>query len=153
MTEEPLNTSLSTIEDGQQFVWMFIDDDELPFAAFAPPAKMVFDTTKLPDGKHRLRLVAQSDDGREGVTEIPFEVRNGPAISVVGLSDNDVVEELIPITVNAYRSNAGTRFIVRGSETPKAVPSWVWAGFIVFLGWAVYFLIHYAQENSYITSF
>lgn len=130
-------------------VKVFLDDDPVPFAEFVPPVKFVLDTTKIPDGKHRLKIVAKSTDNVEGIRTIPFEVRNGPAIAVVGLEDNDVVNDHIPVTINAYGSERRDIFVVTGSETPKAVPSWVWALLIAFAGFALFYLIMYLNPDLY----
>lgn len=88
--------------------------------------KFILDTTRIPDGKHNLKTVARSSGRLEGVKEIPFEVRNGPAISVVVLKPNEIDDAKVPITINAYGSETEEQFIIKGSETPKAIPAWVW---------------------------
>ena len=122
--------------EDNRIIKVFLDEEERPFAEFAPPVKFILDTTKVPDGKHQLKVVAKSTSGLEGMKIIPFEVRNGPSISVVGLKDNEVVEDQIPITINAYGSEGNDVFVVKGSETPKGIPSWVWALVIAFVGFA-----------------
>lgn len=147
MIKETSNISLSILDDVDEeplIVRLFLDDEEQAFAELYPPVKAILDSTKIPDGKHVLKVVATSSGGEQGVKEIRFEVRNGPAISVVGIKENDVVEDRIPIVVNAYRSDANHLFVVRGSETPQAIPSWVWVGVILFMGWALFYLIHNA---------
>lgn len=141
----------NTISDQRQ-VKVFLDDEAQPFAEFAPPVKFVFDTTKIPDGKHQLRIVAKSSSGVEGIKLVPFEVRNGPAISVVGLNDNDVVDTQIPITINAYGSERNDQFIITGSETPKAIPGWLWVLLISFIGFGLFYFIMYWNMDHY-TSF
>lgn len=128
---------------------VFLDEDPVPFAEFSPPVKFVFDTTKIPDGQHQLKVVAKSTDGIEGIKTIPFEVRNGPAIEVVGLKANEVINEQIPITINAYGSERKDVFVVTGSETPKAIPAWVWALLISFVGFALFYLIMYWSPQFY----
>lgn len=128
---------------------IYLDDDPVPFAEFSPPVKFVFDTTKIPDGRHTLKIVAKSTEGLEGVRTIPFEVRNGPAIAVVGLREHEVVNDQIPITVNAYGSERRDMFVVAGSETPKAIPAWVWALLISFVGFAVFYVIMYWSPVLY----
>lgn len=130
-------------------VKVFLDGDPTPFAEFAPPVRFVFDTTKIPDGKHELKVVARSTNGNEGVRTIPFVVRNGPAISVVGLTENEVVNDLIPVTINAYGSERSDVFVVTGSETPKAIPAWVWAMIVAFVGFAVFYLIMFWSPDFY----
>ena len=135
--------------EDNKIVKVFLDDDPTPFAAFTPPVKFVLDTTKIADGKHLLKIVAKSTNNIEGVRTIPFEVRNGPAIAVVGIKDNEVVNEQIPITINAYGSERKDVFIVTGSETPKAIPAWVWALLIAFVGFALFYLIMYLKPDYY----
>ncbi len=122
-----------------QLVTLFLDENPVPFAAYAPPIKLDIDTTRLTDGQHSLKIVARSSDGREGVQHICFTVRNGPAISVIGIAEGDTVSDVIPLTVNAYGSEQTDSFVVVASETPKAIPSWVWALVIAFLGWGAYY--------------
>lgn len=135
--------------EDNRIIKVFLDEEPTPFAEFAPPVKFVFDTTKIPDGKHILKIVAKSTDNVEGVKSIPFEVRNGPSIAVVGLKDNEVVNEQIPITINAYGSERNDVFVVTGSETPKAIPAWVWALLIMFIGFALFYLIMFLKPDLY----
>jgi hypothetical protein len=128
---------------------VFLDEDPLPFAEFSPPVKFVLDTTKIPDGKHQLRIVAQSTSGKEGVKTVPFEVRNGPSIAVVGLQDGDVVTDQVPVTINSYGSERKDFFLIRGSETPKGIPTWVWATLISFVGFALFYFIMYWTPDYY----
>lgn len=127
----------------ERSIKLFLDEEPAPFAEFAPPVKFLFDTTKLPDGPHTLRIVARSTKGVEGVRTIPFEVRNGPAITVLGLKPGEVVDDRIPITINAYGSERSDVFMITGSETPKAIPSWVWAMVIAFIGFAAFYFTLY----------
>lgn len=135
--------------EDNRVVKVFLDEDSRPFAEFAPPVKFVLDTTKIPDGKHQLRIIARSSKGAEGVKTIPFEVRNGPDISVVGLRENEVVDTQIPITINAYGSETNDEFIIKGSETPKAIPAWVWALMISFVGFALFYFVMYWNPELY----
>jgi len=134
--------------ENKRKVTVFLDNEKVPFGVFEPPAKLVLDTTKIADGKHELKIKAVSSNGIEGLRIIPFEVRNGPEIAVVGLKDNEVIESNTVITINAYGSETSESFIIRGSETPKAVPSWVWAFLIAFAGFAIfYFITHWTMET------
>lgn len=132
-----------------RIIKVFLDDETKPFAEFRPPVKFVMDTTKIPDGKHRLKIVAKSSNNVEGVKEIPFEVRNGPEIAVVGLKANEVVDEQVSITINAYGSERKDEFVVTGSETPKGIPAWVWAIVIGFIGFALFYFIMYSTPEFY----
>lgn len=79
----------------------------------------------------------------EGIRSVPFEVRNGPDIAVVGLDEGDVVDGRMPITINAYGSERADKFLVTGSETPKGIPAWVWALLIAFIGFSLFYFIQY----------
>lgn len=133
----------------ERIIRVFLDEDPVPFAEFEPPVKFVLDTTKLPDGKHSLKVVARSTSGVEGIRVIPFEVRNGPAIAVVGLRAGEVLNEQVPITINAYGSERRDVFVVTGSETPKAIPAWVWALLVSFAGFALFYFIMYWRPELY----
>lgn len=139
--------------ENTRIIKIFLDEDTKPFAEFSPPVKFVFDTTKIHDGQHKLKIVAKSTDGVEGIRTIPFEVRNGPAIAVVGLTKNEIVNDQIPITINAYGSERKDVFVVTGSETPKAIPAWVWALLISFVGFALFYFIMYWNSELYKSTF
>ncbi len=128
---------------------IYLDDEPKPFGEFSPPIKFVLDTTKIPDGKHQLKIVAKSSGNTEGIKLVPFEVRNGPEISVLGLRENEVIDNKIPITINAYGSETNDAFVIRGSETPKAIPFWIWALLISFFGFALFYLIMYWNPEFY----
>lgn len=137
------------MENENRIVRVFLDDNPIPLAEYQPPVKMMLDTTKLTDGKHTLRIIARSTDGHEGIKEVPFVVRNGPAITIVGLRDHDVVDHHLPITINAYGSERADMFIVTGSETPAAIPAWVWVLVIAFIAWGLFFLIRHLTPANY----
>lgn len=137
------------MENSNRTVRVYLDDHPAPLAEYEPPVRMTLDTTKLTDGKHVLRVVARSTDGREGIKEVPFTVRNGPAITVVGLEEDDVVDHHLPITINAYGSERSDMFIVTGSETPAAIPAWVWVLVIAFIAWGMFFLIRQLTPANY----
>ncbi|QHT66967.1 cytochrome C [Rhodocytophaga rosea] len=122
-------------------VTLFIDDETQPFAQFETPVKFELDTRKLSDGLHQLKIVSQEWSGKEGVKVIPFKVRNGPAIEVEGLQENDVVDGIVPLMVNAYSKGDQKKFIIDGSETPRHIPSWLWVLIVAFVGWAIYYHI------------
>lgn len=127
--------------DATQQVLLFPDDNPVPFTRYAPPVKFDLDTTKLVDGPHELRVVARSSNGQEGVQHIPFVVRNCPAITVLGLRNNDTVSDVVPLTVSAYGSERTDSFVITASETPQGVPAWVWASILAFIGWGAYYLL------------
>jgi hypothetical protein len=43
--------------------------------------------------------------------------------------------------INAYGKGDQKRFLIDGSETPRSIPSWLWALIILFFGWSAYYLI------------
>ncbi len=120
---------------------IYIDEQEAPLARFIPPVNFKLDTTRLEDGPHELKIIASSSQGREGIKRIPFVVRNGPQIDVDGLKAEEEVDEILDLTINAYGSESQEQFLVSGSETPKAVPSWLWVLLISFVSWGIFYLI------------
>lgn len=128
------------MKEDKSRILLFLDDDVQPIAEMPTPVQFELDTRKLTDGEHTLKLVSKSSTGREGVRKIKFIVRNGPAIAVEGISENEVVDGTIPLMINAYDKGNQKKFIIEGSETPQSVPSWLWILLIAFLGWAAYYL-------------
>jgi len=124
-------------------VYIFIDDDTVPVAEVFSPVAFELDTHKLVDGPHKLRVVGKDPSGKEGVRIIPFEVRNGPAIDIVGIKEDAVVDGRVPIMINAYGKGNQSLFLIEGSETPQGIPWWVWLLIIGFAGWALYYFIMY----------
>ena len=122
-------------------VIIFIDDEEKPYGEFSVPINFELDTRKLVDGEHTLTIVSKDPSGKEGIRKIPFIVRNGPAIALEGIAENQVVDGVIPLMINAYGKGDQKRFLIEGSETPHSIPAWLWALIIGFAGWAVYYAI------------
>jgi hypothetical protein len=138
---------MNEVEHNQ--VRIFLDDDPQPFGEFRAPVRFVLDTTKLVDGEHHLRIVSRSTDGKEGFKKVRFQVRNGPAITVVGISEGDILDDKVPVLINSYGSERKDFFIVQGSETPKAIPSWILVLLISFVGWAIFYVIMYWTKAFY----
>ena len=122
-------------------VFIFMDDETKPMGEYRVPINFEFDTTRLVDGPHTLRIVSKSHSGKEGIREIPFTVSNGPAIAVEGITENAVVDGILPIMINAYSKGDQKKFMIEGSETPQSIPAWLWAAVILFVGWAMYYFI------------
>ncbi|HCZ35110.1 MAG TPA: cytochrome C [Cytophagales bacterium] len=122
-------------------ILLFIDEDPRPIAELTTPVQFEFDTNKLTDGEHMLKIVSKSPAGREGIRMINFTVRNGPAIAVEGLREKEVVDGIIPLMINAYDKGNQNKFIIEGSETPQSIPSWLWILLIAFAGWAAYYTL------------
>lgn len=131
------------MKEDKSIVLLFIDDDLQPIAEMAAPVQFELDTRKLTDGEHTLKLIGKSPTGREGIRKIRFIVRNGPAIAIEGLSENQVVDGTIPLMINAYDKGNQTKFIIEGSETPQSIPNWLWILLITFFAWAAYYMITY----------
>ncbi|SMG20075.1 cytochrome C [Sphingobacterium psychroaquaticum] len=129
--------------NNQSKVIIFIDDQLEPIAHIHTPTVFDLDTHKLTDGPHVLKIVSKDPSGKEGIRKIPFTVRNGPAIVVEGIKENDMVDGILPIMVNAYGKGDQQSFLISGSETPQSIPSWVWVIIICFIGWAMYYLLRY----------
>lgn len=120
---------------------VFIDDDQQPVGSFQSPINFELDTSKLVDGEHYLRIVSKDPNGKEGIRKIPFTVRNGPDISVEGLHDNQVVDGVIPLMINAYGKGDQKVFLIGGSEVPRSIPGWIWIIHILIGAWAIYYLV------------
>jgi len=125
----------------QSKVIVFIDDEIIPIGEYLAPINFELDTRKLVDGEHILKVVSKDPLGKEGIRKIPFIVRNGPSIAVEGLNKNDVVDGVIPLMINAYGKGDQKRFLIEGSETPRSIPSWLWAIIIGGVGWAIYYVV------------
>jgi hypothetical protein len=125
----------------QSTLYLFLDEAPHPIARLNAPVKFELDTTRLVDGKHTLKIVSRDPSGKEGIRLIPFEVRNGPAISIEGLLDEAVVDGIVPLMINAYGKGDQKNFLIGGSETPQSIPYWIFILLILFLGWAIYYSI------------
>lgn len=121
-------------------VLLYIDDESNPVAKLQTPVIFNLDTTKLTDGFHTLKIVSKFDR-KEGVKVINFSVRNGPIIHIEGLSDNETVSGTLPLMLNAYDTGRNQSFIIKGSETPRTIPVWVWVIALVFVAWAAFYLV------------
>ena len=120
-------------------VLIFIDDDPKPYGEYLVPINFDLDTRKLVDGEHILKIVSKDPLGKEGIRQIPFVVRNGPGIAIEGITNNETVDGIIPLMINAYGKGDQKRFLIEGSETPHSTPAWFWAIIIGFIGFAIYY--------------
>lgn len=127
--------------EAKSTVILFIDDETKPIGEYEAPIKFELDSRKLTDGEHTLKIVSKDPTGKEGIKIVPFTIRNGPAITLEGLNDRDVIDGVLPIMINAYGKGNQKQFLIDGSETPKTIPSWIWAGLIIFFGWAVFYIL------------
>jgi len=122
-------------------VIIFVDDNKIPIGEFETPINFDLDTRKLEDGQHHLRIVSKDPTGKEGIRIVPFTVRNGPAVAIEGLKDNEVVDGILPLMINAYGKGNQKSFLIDGVETPKSIPEWMWALILIFLGWAAFYIV------------
>ena len=127
--------------DDQSKIIVYLDEKPMPVASFKAPVHFELDTRKMTDGEHVMKIISQDPAGREGVRYVRFEVRNGPAIAISGLSDGQQVDGLLPIMINAYGKGDQRKFLIAGSESPRSVPTWIWTLFIALFAWIVYFVI------------
>ena len=133
----------------QSTVFIFMDDDNKPMGEYKTPVNFELDTTKLVDGQHTLKIISKSNIGKEGIRKIAFTVRNGPSIAVEGISDNTVVDGVLPLMINAYSKGDQKKFLIEGSESPRSIPAWLWVVIIGFIGWAMYYFITSLNMNLY----
>lgn len=141
ITLNGLYSTSSDMMNRKSKVFVFIDDASHPLGEFDAPVQFELDTRKLVDGEHTLRIVSKDPSGKEGVRVVPFTVRNGPAIAIEGIKNNDVVDGVLPLMINAYGKGDQKQFLIEGSETPRSIPTWVWALIILFFGWAAFYSI------------
>ncbi|UOE40376.1 cytochrome C [Chryseobacterium suipulveris] len=130
-------------------VLLFIDDDPKPIAELETPIVFDFDTSKLADGDHVLKIISKSPKGREGIRKIKFTVKNGPSISIEGLKENDIVDGSFPLMINSYDKDSQKSFVIEGSETPQTVPVWMWVIIILIAAWGAYYGITYFNGHPY----
>ena len=105
---------------------VFVDGEPEPRQRLAPPASFELDTTGLADGPHLLRIRAVDDSGSVGIEEIPFTVRNGPGIALIGLAEGETVRGKVSLLVNAFAARHGDVFEPVRAETPAPIPTWAW---------------------------
>ena len=127
-------------------VIIFIDDQKQPLASYTAPVNFELDTRKLVDGEHVMTIVSKDPTGKEGIKKVPFVVCNGPAITLEGIKENEVVDGVVPIMLNAYGKGDQKEFIIHGSETPRSVPTWLWILIIGFIGWSAHYFITSLQQ-------
>jgi hypothetical protein len=122
-------------------VLLYLDDNAIPLGEYDVPVNFELDTQKLTDGEHCLKVISKDPLGKQGIRKIPFIVRNGPAIAIEGIAENEVVDGVLTIMINAYGKGDQKKFLIEGSETPHSIPAWVWALVIGFVGWAIYYAV------------
>ena len=134
--------------ENESTIFIFLDDEQKPIAEFISPVNFELDTRKIVDGKHSLKIISKDPTGKEGIRLIPFEVKNGPAISIEGIKENTVVDGVVPIMINAYSKGNQTKFLIVGSETPHSIPSWLWMLIIVVGASMLFYFISYISIGN-----
>jgi hypothetical protein len=118
-------------------VRVYLDGNPQPIVDEELPTEVHLDTRNLEDGPHRLVIRAEDQDGREGVEEIPFRVRNGPGIAIAGLRAHSTRRGKVRFTVDAFSSQ--DHFDPLRAEARSSIPVWVWVMSLFVVAWAVWY--------------
>jgi hypothetical protein len=118
-------------------IQIYLDDNPQPIIDRELPTDITLDTLSLTDGAHRLVVRAEGANGRKGVEEIPFVVRNGPGIVVSGLRPNSIRSGAVRFTVDAFSTD--DPFDPRRAEARSSIPVWVWVMSLFIVAWAVWY--------------
>lgn len=118
-------------------VRIYLDDHSEPIVDEPLPADARLDTLDLSDGPHRLVVCAQDQNGREGYSEIPFNVHNGPGVVISGIKPNSTRRGEIRFTVDAF--SADDPFDPRRAEARSSIPVWVWVMSLFIVAWTVWY--------------
>ncbi|MGE0193784.1 MAG: c-type cytochrome [Planctomycetota bacterium] len=120
---------------------LYLDDAEEPFKVAVPPVRFRLSTLPLADGPHELRIVASNGLAPPTVRRIPFQVRNGVAVSVSGLQPGQVVGGQVQVLANAFAGSSEAEFEPRKAETPEPVPRWAWVLLLGVATWALAYVL------------
>src|SRR5436190_16224950 len=131
--------------DPTDVIRLYLDDDKEPFKTARPPLRFQFSTLHLADGVHRLRIEAHNGLAGESVREIPFQVRNGVAITVSGIQPNQEIAGQVGVIINAYAGNTEVDFEPSRAETPQPIPTWAWLIFLVIVAFTMFYVL---QPNA-----
>ncbi|KAA0892718.1 cytochrome C [Pusillimonas sp. ANT_WB101] len=116
---------------------IYLDDGAEPIADYEPPVAVRLNTHGLTDGKHLFRIEAHDRSGHIGMRELPFQVRNGPGITVSGIRADAIVHDDLNFTVNAF--GAEEPFEPRRAESPSPIPVWVWVLSLAIVAWSAWY--------------
>lgn len=107
---------------------VYLDNGTAPIAELADASqRFEVDTTQLADGVHKLRLETSEDGKVTAVREIRFTTRNGPDISVAGLTDGDEVSGKLRLAATASDAGINHRLDVHALELHRGLPFWIGA--------------------------
>lgn len=129
--------------DSNCWVSIYLDDAAEPIARYRPPGRIQLDTREIADGEHIMRVEAVDEEGIVGVREVPFRVRNGPAINIHGLKNNEVVNGELSVMVHAFNGSENDDWEPSKAETPTPIPTWIWVLGIVIFACAIFYTLSY----------
>jgi mono/diheme cytochrome c family protein len=127
-------------------ITLTLDVETTPFATYRPPATCSLDTTKLEDGPHVLHVRARDGLGLVGVRSIPFQVQNGPGITVTGLRAHERVSGTVTVDLNAF--GASEPFDPVRAESSGPVPVWTWVMIVLIAAWAGWYGLTQFEEPA-----
>lgn len=122
---------------GESRVRIYLDDKPEAIADYEPPVAVSVDTHALTDGWHRIRIEALGHNGAIGRREVPFQVRNGPGITITGIRAEAIVHGNLNFSVNAFGSEE--RFEPRRAESPSPIPVWLWVLSLIIVAWSAWY--------------
>lgn len=131
---------------------LYLDENTEPFKVAQAPLRFNFTTMHLADGEHTLRIEASNGLAPPTVRKIPFQVRNGVAVTVTGLQPNQTIGGQVELIINAYAGNTEVDFEPRKAETPQPIPTWAWVLFLGVIAWTMFYVLNPAQPPSTATA-
>lgn len=144
MTDQNTSDDRAQLQGGDDcWVSVYLDDADEPLAHYRPPGKLQVDTRNIADGEHVLRIEAADDDGALGVREVPFRVRNGPAITVDGIRDGELVRGDLSVMVHAFSGAEREDWEPARAESPTPIPTWLWILAIIIFAWAMFYTLSF----------
>ncbi|MCB9825781.1 MAG: c-type cytochrome [Planctomycetes bacterium] len=129
-------------ESAKEPIKIYLDDQDEPFQVAEPPLRFYFSTIHLADGEHTLRVEASNGLAPPTVRKIPFQVRNGVAVTVSGLEPNQTIGGQVELIINAYAGNTEVDFEPRQAETPQPIPTWAWVLLLAVGAWTLFYVIN-----------
>ncbi len=130
------------MDEAKEPIKIYLDDQEEPFKTDYPPLRFSFSTIQLADGPHTLRVEASNGLAPPTIKTIPFNVRNGVAVTVSGLEKGQTIGGQVELIINAYAGNTEVDFEPRRAETPQPVPTWAWVLTLAVLAWTMFYIFN-----------
>ena len=131
---------------------LYLDGSDEPFKIAIPPLSFRFSTLKLSDGPHELRVEASNGLAPPTIRRVPFEVRNGVAISASGVKSGETISGDVELIVNAFAGSSEVDFEPRQAETPQPAPIWFWVLLLAIASWGMFYLLrpdHVARPDEF----